>query len=160
MRHALACGCWMLVLVVPATTWAADDVFEVKGTILDSTFYRHGKTEKDKPGGEVVYQVNVPEKTVVRTAVYNATLPPNEGGGLQSDNTVYTIVHDLVDLISHQRLIKAVGQTALLDGYETIVIGEDFITTSRSSGDYFTLYYYKRTDPLAERFREISGAHH
>ncbi len=138
---------WLLifVLMLSIKAWAGEGVFEVQGTILDSTFYRHGKIEKDKPGGEVVYQVNIPEKTVTRTAMYNATIPKETGGGLQSDNTIYTIVHDGVDLVTHQRLIKAIGQAALLDGYETIVIGEDFITTSRSSGDYFVLYSYKRT---------------
>jgi hypothetical protein len=134
-----------------------DDIFEVKATIFDSTLYRHGKIEKDKPGGEVVYRVNLPEKTITRTAVYNETIPKDQGGGLQSDNTTYAIIHDGLDLVTGQRLIKAFGQTALLDGYETIVIGEDFVTTSRSSGDYFAVYDYKRTDQLAEQFRMSKG---
>ncbi len=142
-----------LFVLFAALTVAAEDVFEAKGTITDSTFYRSGKIEKDKPGGEVVYQVNVPKRIVTRIAVYNTTLPQDQGGGLQSDNTVYNIAHDFVDVVSGQRLIKAVGQTGIMDGYETIVIGEDFITTSRSSSDYFVLYSYKRTDSLAERYR-------
>ena len=41
-------------------------------------------------------------------------------------------------------MIKAIGQVAVLGAYETIVIGEDFVTTSKSATDYFVLYTYKR----------------
>lgn len=136
------------VLLFPATeSLAAGDVFEVRATAVDSTLYRRGKIDRDKPGDEVTYLVKLPEKTVTRTAVYNKNLPKESGGGLQSDNTVYTVIHDAADpLLEGQRIIKAVGQTGSLDGYETVVIGEDFVTTSRSSADYFVLYTYKRTE--------------
>ena len=140
-------------LTVPLLV-SAEDIFEVRATATDSTLYKIGKIEKDKPGDEVVYQVDVPNKTVTRTGVYNKNLPREQGGGLQSDNTTYAIVHDGLDpLLDGQRVIKAFGKTAPLDGYEILVIGEDFVTTSRSSVDYFALYSYKRTDDLAEKFR-------
>lgn len=145
---------WDCTLVAPA--WAQDDIFEVKATSLDSIFYRQGKIEKDRPGDEIVYQVNLSKGTVTRTAVYNKSVKDQSDsslGGLQADNTVYQIVHNGKDLVTKQQLIKAIGQTGGIDGYETIVIGEDFVTTSRSTGDYFVLYHYKRTDPASERFR-------
>ena len=137
---------WSVLLLSSALSYAAEDVFEVRATSTDSTFYRQGKVEKDKPGDEIVYLVDIPKRIITRTAVYNKNLDKSMGGGLQSDNSVYTIVHDHPKdmLVGGQRVIKAVGKVGGLDGYETIVIGEDFVTTSKSVGDYFTLYYYKR----------------
>ena len=148
-------GCAAIVIAIMfavSLSVSAEDVFEVRATAVDSTFYRAGKIEKDKPGDEIVYKVDIPAKTIIRTAVYNKNISRDHGGGLQSDNTSYTIIHDAIDpLLRGQRVIKAFGKTALLDGYEIIVIGEDFVTTSRSSVDYFTLYSYKRTDDLAKK---------
>lgn len=149
----------LLVVVLACqldSSLAEEDVFEVKATAVDSVFYRMGKIEKDRPGDEVVYLVNLPQKTITRTAVYNKSIkeqmPNSPLGGLEADNTVYQVVYDNIDLAGGQRLIKAVGQPGH-DGYETIVVGEDFVTTSRSTGDYFVLYSYKRTDPMAEGFK-------
>ena len=150
----------MLAAIMSAVPLLAfgSDVFEVRATSTDATFYRRGKIEKDKVGEEVVYQVDIPSKTITRAALYNKNLPREQGGGLQSDNTVYTIMSDKLDpLVGGQRIIKAFGKVALLDGYETIVIGEDFVTTSRSSVDYFVLFSYKRTDDLADQFRMRKG---
>ena len=124
----------------------AEDVFEVKCVATDSTFYRRGRIEKDKAGDEVTYLVNVSNGTVTRTAVYDKNLPQDQGGGLQSDNSVYQIVQDWHDPLLGQRVIRAIGQVAAVGGYETIVIGEDFVTTSKSTVDYFTLYTYRRID--------------
>ena len=75
------------------------------------------------------------------------------GAGLQTDNTVYDIVYDremtMLDLMQKdvkkpQRVIKAIGRAGSIDGFGTVVIGEDFIITSSSKFDYFVLYYYKR----------------
>jgi hypothetical protein len=84
--------------------------------------------------------------------VFNAGIKEGALAGLQADNTEYQIVYDIKeDMITRdeggkpQHVIKAIGQTGALDGYETIVIGDDFITTSNSKFDYFVLYYYKRT---------------
>jgi len=125
-------------------TVSPEDAFEVKCVATDSTFYRLGKIEKDKPGAEVTYLVNPSERIVTRTAVYNKSLPVDQGGGLQSDNSVYQIVQDEHDALLNQRVIKAIGQVAALGGFEIIVIGESFVTTSKSAVDYFTLYAYKR----------------
>lgn len=83
---------------------------------------------------------------------FNAGIKEGALAGLQADNTEYKIVYDVKeDLVTRDRnakpqhIIKAIGQTEALDGYETIVIGDDFITTSNSKFDYFVLYYYKRT---------------
>lgn len=147
-----------LSISLPALSWAEENVFEVKATAVDSVFYRMGKIERDRSGDEVVYQVNLPQKTITRTAVYNKSvkeqMPGSSLGGLESDNTVYQIVHDGIDLATHQRLLKAIGQAGSMDGYETVVVGEDFATTSRSAGDYFVLYSYKRTDPMADDFKK------
>ena len=141
-----------LLLLIAGSLWhgvdisQAEDAFEVKCIATDSTFYRRGKIEKDKVGDEVTYLVDITNGTVTRTAVYNKNLPQDQGGGLQSDNSVYKIVQDWHDPLLGQRVIKAIGQVAALGGYETIVIGEDFVTTAKSAADYFTLYTYKRID--------------
>ena len=41
-------------------------------------------------------------------------------------------------------IIKGIGQVASFGGFEFIVIGDDFIATSKSALDYFMLYYYER----------------
>ena len=137
------------LLLIACCSWygtsvsSAEDVFEVKCVATDSTFYRRGEIAKDKAGDEVTYLVNTSKGTVTRTAVYNKNLPQDQGGGL-SDDSVYQIVQDWHDPLLGQRVIKAVGQVAALGGYETIVIGEDFVTTAKSAVDYFVLYTYKR----------------
>ncbi len=130
-----------------------NQVFEVKGKSVNSIVYSHGKITKSSGGDEVIYLVDIPSKTVTRTAVLNSGIKEVPLAGLQSDNTVYSILHDEPNWISGQRHIKAFGKAGLTDGYETIVIGEDFIVTSNSKADYFVLYYYKRIDPLAETYR-------
>ena len=147
---------WLTLLASLHTGWTIEDIFEVKGTSTDSILYDAGaKIDKGRAGDEVVYLVNVPEKTVTRTAVYNKNVPDSQLGGLQSDNTVYNIFHDEPrKMVSGQRLIKAFGKAGAIEGYEIVVIGEAFVITARSTDVYFALYHYKRTDPLAERFRE------
>lgn len=44
----------------------------------------------------------------------------------------------------NQKIIKAVGQVGTVDGFETIVIGEDFVIQSRSTLDYFVVVSSKR----------------
>ena len=149
-------GAAILSFVLPSACFASEGVFEVKAVAVNKIYYTLGKVETEKNGGdEVTYLVNLPEKSVTRTAVYNAGIKEGLLAGLQADDSKYTIIHDEPDsLFAHgQRLIKAFGKVALLDGYETIVIGDDFVTTSRSSGNYFALVHYKRTDPIAEEYR-------
>lgn len=135
-----------------------DGVFEVKGTAVNSILYNHGKVSRDTAGDEVIYLVNIPEGTVTRTAVFNRNIKDKDKdswlGGIQSDNTVYKIFHDEPNgALAGQHIIKAFGQAGVIDGYEMMVIGEDFVTTSRSTRDYFVLYHYKRTDIQAEAYR-------
>lgn len=125
--------------------------YEVKGKGVSYVVYSGGKATTSKSADEVVYVVDLDGKTVTRTGVFNAGIKEGVLAGLQADNTVYRIVYDQdKDLITRgrneksQHIIKAIGQTGTLDGYETIVIGDDFITTSNSKFDYFVLYYYKR----------------
>jgi len=142
---------WLVIALLlnstQALTLAADDVFEVRATSINSVLYDgRGKIEKDSGGDQVVYLVNIPEKIITRTAVYNIF---NKGkppiGGIHSDNTVYHIIHDEPkELSSGQRIIKAFGKAGAIDGYETIVIGETFVITSRSTSDYFALSSYNR----------------
>ena len=147
-----------ILLFVSGSTYCADggnksyQVFEVKGKCINSIVYSKGKITKSSGGDQVTYVVDIPSKTVTRTAVFNSGFKEGPFAGLQVDNTIYTIVLDEPEnWLSKQRHIKAFGRTGALDGYETIVIGEDFIITSNSKEDYFVLYYYKRIDTLAER---------
>ena len=125
--------------------------YEVKGKGISSTVYSDGKCQTSKSQDEVIYIVDLDNKKVTRTAVLNAGIKDGTLAGMQADNTVYNIVHDdkLLMVMSkknqNQRIVKAIGMAGLGDGFETIVIGEDFIDTANSKFDYFVLYHYKRT---------------
>lgn len=140
---------FFIVFLTCATTFAS---YEVKGEGVSSVVYGGGKAITSKSADQVVYVVDLENKKVIRTGVFNAGIKEGALAGLQADNTEYQIVYDVKeDLVTRDRsvkpqhIIKAIGQTGALDGFETIVIGDDFITTSNSKFDYFVLYYYKRT---------------
>jgi hypothetical protein len=125
--------------------------FEVKAKALSFSLCAEGKCETEKNGDEVIYDVDLEKFIIIRKAVVNYSIKDSAlGGGLQSDNTIYKIVHDQKTTFSQggkpvtQRILKAVGQPGTIDGFETIVIGEDFIITSRSSSNYFVIYQYQR----------------
>jgi hypothetical protein len=127
--------------------------FEVKGVAVTTTLCEKGKCTSDPNNDEVIYEIDSEHSMIIRKAVINKSIKEGTLSGLQSDNTVYKIVYDNMDsstrtLFKQQRMIKAIGQTALSDGFETIVIGEDFVHTSRSSDHYFVIYYYKRVRTL------------
>lgn len=131
----------------------AEASFEVKGKGISFTLWVAGKADTEKSSDEIVYLVDLENKIVTRTAVVNADIKNGIAAGLQMDNTVYDIVYDrqmtMLDLMQKdvkkpQRVIKAIGRAGSIDGFETVVIGEDFIITSSSKFDYFGLYYYKR----------------
>ena len=122
------------------------DIFEVKGRSKNSVMYREGKIEKNAGGDEVTYSVDRPNKKVIRTAVFNAGIKEGVGAGLQSDNTIYSIVYDEDEALTGKHIIKAIGQAGMGDGFEMIVIDDKNITTSNSKFDYFMLYFYERTD--------------
>lgn len=140
-----------LFFIISLTYSNAFAAYQVKGKGISSVMYYGGKAETSKSSDEVVYIVDLEGKTVTRTGVFNSGIKEGVFAGLQADNTVYQIVYNKEDdLITRgknekpQHIIKAIGKTGALDGYETIVIGDDFITTSNSKFDYFVLYYYKR----------------
>ena len=140
---------FFIILLTCSTAFAS---YEIKGQGITSIVYSGGKAITSKSADEVVYVVDLENKKVTRIGVFNAGIKEGVFAGLQTDNTEYQIIYDVQeDLITRDRsakpqhIIKAIGQTGALDGYETIVIGDDFITTSNSKYDYFVLYYYKRT---------------
>lgn len=127
--------------------------FEVNGKAVSTTFCAAGKCETDSCEDEVLYEVDLNRSKVTRKAILVQSKKPQAKGlgGLQADNTVYEIIYADSTLIggsknkrNTQTVIKAIGRCGSVDGFETIVIGEDFIHTSRSSADYFVLYYYNR----------------
>ena len=131
----------------------ANASFEVKAKGTSSVVWTGGKAMVEKSNDEVIYLVDPENKKITRPAVLNAGIKEGPLSGLQSDNTVYTIVHDADTLVTrkdatkrNQRIIKAIGQAGSTDGFETVVIGEDFVTTSSSKWDYFVLYFYKRNN--------------
>lgn len=140
---------FIVVLLTCSMAFAAP--YEVKGQGVTSVVYSEGKAITNKSTDEVVYVVDLENKKITRTGVFNAGIKEGPLAGLQADNTVYQIVYNEDTLMTGRKkegiqpLIKAMGQTGMGDGYETIVIGKDFITTSNSKFDYFVLYYYKRT---------------
>ncbi len=145
------------VIVLIAMSYQSAEAFEVKGEAISTTFCAQGHCETDTCSDEVIYEVDSENSTITRKAVVNRgkSVQGTSFGGLQADNTVYTIVYNDKTLIARkdnsgksnpnmQQVIKAIGKTGTIDGFETIIIGEDFIHTSRSSADYFVIYYYKR----------------
>ena len=122
------------------------NVFAAKGISKNAIMYREGKIEKIPGGDEVTYSVDRPNKKVIRTAVFNAGIKQGVGAGLQSDNTIYSIVYDQYEPLTSKHIIKAIGQAGMRDGFDTIVIDDKNITTSISKFDYFILYFYNRTD--------------
>ena len=122
--------------------------FIVKGVALYTTLCREGKCETSKSSDEVVYEVDLSEETFTRKAVVNSG--KSVLSGLQADNTKYMIVfygRSLLRFDKNEKLIKGFGKTGR-DGWETVVIGDTFIHTSRSTDDYFLMMYYKRVDAL------------
>ena len=136
--------CSFIQVAQAAENWP--NIFEVKGVSKNAIMYREGKIEKIPGGDEVTYSVDRPNKQVVRTAVFNAGIKEGVGAGLQSDHTIYSIVYDEYEPMTSKRIIKAIGQAGMVDGFETIVIDDKNITTSNSKFDYFMLYFYERTD--------------
>ena len=143
-------------VTLPIASLAEEGVFEVRAISVNSVTYRSGKVNKGSGGDQVVYSVNIPKKTITRTAVYNKGNPPI--GGIQSDSSVYQIIHDEPkDSSSGQRIIKGFGRVGAVDGYETVVIGDTFVITSRSTSDYFALWYYKREELLNPELLKSTG---
>ena len=138
---------WLLASWLPALAGErVSGVFEVRARATSSVFYKDGRVARNVPGDEVVYVVDLPRRTINRTAFYNRSLDASLGGGLQTDQTTYKIVHEGLDPGSGHRVIKAFGRTARTDGYELLVIGERFVESSRSTGDYFVLHHSDRVD--------------
>lgn len=146
----------IMVLLTPfifSFTCQAHASFEVKGKGVSSTLWVSGEAETSKSNDEVIYLVDPEKKIVTRTAVVNVGIKDGIGAGLVTDHTVYDIVYDkemtALDLMQKnvkkpQKVIKAIGRAGTIDGFETIVIGDDFIVTSNSKYDYFILYHYNR----------------
>lgn len=139
----------ILVIMLNCSTVMAS--YEVKGKAVSSTMYSEGICKTDKSKDEVTYMIDLDNNKITRTSVFNADIKDGPFAGMQPDNTVYHIVYNEVPFITQgesnrgKTLIKAIGQTGAGDGFETIVIGEDFIDTCNSKFDYFMLYHYKRT---------------
>lgn len=146
----------LILIFILAIAHQSVGAFEVKGEAVSTTLCVQGKCETDACNDEVIYEVDTKSSKVIRKAVVNKGINhlPTSLRGLQVDNTIYNIVFDDKTAIGHdeksipipgsQRVIKAIGQTGWIDGFEIVVIGEYFIHTCRSSNDYFVIYYYKR----------------
>lgn len=129
-------------------------VFQVKGTAVNSLFMNGDEIKSNKDNDQVIYEIDLPQKTVKRIALYNPRIKEGPNAGLQADGAVYNIVQYDHDFMKDQLIIKAIGQAGESDTFETLIIGEDFITTSRSTKGYFVLYHYDRTDSDGIHFRE------
>lgn len=133
--------------------------FEVQATAKSAYFFDNGKLKESVGGDQAVYFVDLPKKTVTRTAVfYVPRKKKKEAGdqiiqGLKADSTAYAVVYYKNDFMKGQLIIKAIGQTASDDGFETLVIGEDFVTSTVSTKGFVTLTYFERTDAEARTYR-------
>ena len=145
------------LIVLITMSYQSADAFEVKGKAISTTFCAQGHCDTDTCSDEVIYEVDLENSIITRKAIVNKgkSVQGTRFGGLQADNTVYTILYNDKTLIARednsgestpgvQQVVKAIGKTGTIDGFEMVVIGEDFIHTSRSSSDYFVIYYYKK----------------
>ena len=133
--------------------------FDVKAVSTHSYFIDEGKVKEEDTGDQVVYFVDLPNKKVKRIAVYYAQKKKKKGenviaSGLHANAIEYAVVHYKFDFMRNQILIKALAQTQNEDGFETLVIGEDFVASSVSTKGYFTVTYYDRIDAEAMVFKK------
>lgn len=140
--------------------------YEVVCREVKSYFIAEGKSQYSKSMYELHFTIDEENKLITRTKVIN--LKTNE---VSEDNSQYRIFHNQVGLLGYeylgirnpsgvigfilqildkkpkrikQKIIKAFGQVGLIDGYEILVIGEDFVSQSKSTLDYFVVVYSKR----------------
>jgi len=136
--------------------------FDVRATSTASYFIDGDKVKEEDAGDQVVYFVDLPNKIVKRVAVYYAQKKKKKGeavvaSGLHAEPIEYAVVHYKFDFMRDQLLIKALAQTQNNDGFETLVIGEDFVASSVSTKGYFTVTNYERTDAEAIAFKRNHG---
>ncbi len=136
--------------------------FDVRATSTASYFIDGDKVKEEGHGDQVVYFVDLPNKTVKRVAVYYAQKKKKKGesvvaSGLHAEPIDYAVVHYKFDFMRDQILIKALAQTQNNDGFEILVIGEDFVASSVSTKGYFTVTNYERTDAAADAFKKSHG---
>jgi len=136
--------------------------FDVRATSTAAYFIDGDKVREEASGDQVVYYVDLPNKTIKRVAVYYAQKKKKKGetvvaSGLHAEPIDYAVVHYKFDFMRDQVLIKALAQTQNNDGFETLVIGEDFVASSVSTKGYFTVTNYERTDAEAIAFKKKHG---
>jgi len=140
--------------------------YEVVCREANSYFITEGKSYYSKGMYELHFTVDEEKKLITRTKVIN--LKTNE---ISEDNSKYQIFHNQVEFLGYeylgirnpsgvvgfilqildrkpkaieQKIVKAFGQVGMIDGYETLIIGEDFVNQSKSTLDYFVVVYSKR----------------
>lgn len=136
--------------------------FDVRATSTASYFIDGDKVREEAAGDQAVYFVDLPNKKVTRVAVYYAQKKKKKGeaivaSGLHAEPMEYAVVYYKFDFMRDQVLIKALAQTQNNDGFETLVIGEDFVASSVSTKGYFTVTNYERMDAEAIAFKKNHG---
>ena len=145
---------------VPPPAPAVLRSFEVHATSVISYFIDGKKVKKRNGGDQIIYFVDLPNKVVKRIAVYYARKKKDEAilPGLYAKPLEYSLISYKHDFMKDQLIIKAMAQTeGADDGFETLVIGEDFAASSVSARGYFTVTYYERTDEEAMAFKRKRG---
>ena len=126
-----------------------EQTLEIKGVSQTSYTFDAGELKRNKGGDRITFFVNMPEKIIRRESFYRSP----SGKNTRPLNTQKPIVYDIVyqgrDPFKKQFIVKAIGKTEDADGFETVVIGEDFIAISRAIEGYFEIYQFKRMDPAA-----------
>ncbi len=134
--------------------------FDVRAEAVQSYFIDGDKIKKTGGGDQAIYFVDLPNKIIKRVAVYYARKKKSEKilPGLYSKPQEYTLISYKHDFMKDQLIVKAMAQTeGDDDGFETLVIGEDFVASSISAKGYFTVTYYDRTDDEAMAFKRKHG---
>lgn len=131
----------LLTLFIPEIVLCSETI-TAKET--DSYFYADGKMKHSKGQFEITYYIEGDK--ITRTRVYDVKKKE-----VIPDDTVYIIQRQLMSDPQNsmpklnEPTIRAIGQPGL-DAIEVLVIGEKYIQSVKSTGDYFVISRLERID--------------
>lgn len=129
----------LVVLLACRTAFAGETITAQE---VEGYFYADGEMKRSKGQFEITYYIE--GNTVTRTRVYDF-----DKKQVIPDDTVYQIQRQLLSdptrgaSLSGKPIIRAIGQPGL-DAVETLIIGDTFIQSVKSTSDYFVISRLKR----------------
>jgi len=128
---------FLLAIYFPGQVFGGEVITAIE---IESCFYADGKMECSKGQFKNTYYRDGDK--VIRTNVFNRGKKES-----LSDNTVYSVVGDLISDPRHNdgklmpQVVRAIGFPGA-DAVELLTIGKDFIQAVKSTSDYFVITRY------------------